>query len=95
MKVALADIRYVQTEIEKILNRTSRGTKPDSPDGKRSNDNSLRNSQTKVSNFSTTPIKKQEKTYRNTSPKTKRADVVKVETFNAAPIPSKGIFTIK
>lgn len=29
MKVALADIRYVQTEIEKILNRTSRGAKQD------------------------------------------------------------------
>ena len=77
MKVALTDIRYVQTEIEKILNRTTKGRKTDN-DLKRSNENSLKNSINKSSNFNTTPIKRQEISYRNTSPKGKKDDIVKV-----------------
>ena len=77
MKVALTDIRYVQTEIEKILNRTTKGRKTDN-DLKRSNENSLKNSINKSSNFNTTPIKRQEISYRNTSPRAKKNDVVKV-----------------
>ena len=77
MKVALADIRYVQTEIEKILNRTTTGKKTDN-DLKMSNENSLKNSINKSSNFNTTPIKRQEISYRNTSPKGKKDDIVKV-----------------
>jgi hypothetical protein len=98
--VALSDIRYVQTEIEKILNRTSKGQRADNADsrkpnaeGRKSND-SLKSSLSKPSNFSTTPRKKPEPVARNTSPKRKKSDVIKVDIFPASPPPTKSIFTI-
>lgn len=94
MKVALADIRYVQTEIEKILNRTSKGLRADLAEGRKSNEHSLKSSQLRSANFSTTPRKREEIPPRNTSPKRKKSEAVKVETFAASPPPGKSIFTI-